>query len=284
MSVVATQSISVWGLSIPITWLSPVESAYLGGLPPKLPTVEWVWDEMDRVWRECGLNNRCALSEQPVGDFYSHPVWLMNGIFTATDPVSVSHRYAIARYLNESGVRSIADFGGGFGEFALALSRLNPGVSVDIVEPYPSRVTLERFANAGNIRVVPDLDRDGYDVVLAQDVLEHVEDPVKLADLIASAVRKNGLVIFANCFYPVIQCHLPATFHLRHTFRFVMKALGLRYVGVVNGAAHAQVFMRTGSLDLAKARRVESLSRVAGPAANLSRMLLSRLKGLVISR
>ena len=117
---------------------------------------------------------------------------------------------------------------------------------------------------------------------LPRDVLEHVEEPILLANKIASAVRKGGIVIFANCFHPVIQCHLPSTFHLRYTFPWVMKALGLRYVGTVEGAEHAQVFRVDGPLDLENARKAERVSRLIGPLVNPLRAVLSWIKrGLV---
>lgn len=278
------KAISIWGFSVPLEWLSETESDYLSSLPEALPAVEWVWAEMDRVWHHYGLNNRKPLSGQPIGDFYSHPVWLMNGIFTALDPISAAHRNAIGRYVHSAGVRVVADYGGGFGELARVITCTDNNVSVSIVEPYPCRVGLERLRNELSIKFVPYLLPNAYDAIVAQDVLEHAEDPLKLALDIASAVREGGLIIFANCFYPVIQCHLPGTFHLRHTFPFVMRALGLRYIGVVDGVAHAQVFIRTGALDPAKARKAESLSKIFGPALNLARRALSWLKCLVVRK
>lgn len=284
MQEVDDKAISIWGFSIPLAWVSQTETDYLSSLPVGLPAVEWVWAEMDRVWHHYGLNSRKPLSGQRVGDFYSHPVWLMNGIFTALDPVSAAHRSAIGRYLLSAGVRVVADYGGGFGELARAITCTDNNVSVSIVEPYPSRVGLERLRNELNIKYVPSLLPSAYDAIVAQDVLEHVEDPLTLVLDIASAVREGGLIIFANCFYPVIKCHLPGTFHLRHTFPFVMKALGLRYVGVVNDVAHAQVFTRIGALDPAKARKAESLSKIFGPALNVARRAMSPLKRVVVRK
>ena len=98
---------------------------------------------------------------------------------------------------------------------------------------------------------------------------------------VAVHVSKKGnygvKFIFANCFYPVIQCHLPKTFHLRHTFPYVMKALGLRFVGSVDGAAHALVFERAAPLSLSNARRAETASRLIGPLLNHTRGLLRAL-------
>lgn len=274
--------ISIWGYSIPKAWITQREADYLKGLPQALPTVEWVWAEMDRIWHEIGLDNSRPLTGQPIGEFYRHPVWLMNGIFTALDPVSNGHREAIARYLAKTGAKVVADYGGGFGELARAVTGVAPGMEVSIIEPYPSRVGLERVQNEARIQFVSDLSGGHYDAIVAQDVLEHVEDPIGLASEIAGAVREGGIVLFANCFYPCIECHLPATFHLRHTFPTVMKALGLSYLGTVVGATHAQAFERAGRRDLARARHAERISRILGPLLNTARETMSRTKRLVV--
>jgi 2-polyprenyl-6-hydroxyphenyl methylase/3-demethylubiquinone-9 3-methyltransferase len=275
--------LKVWGFSVPLDSINSLELEYLSNLPRNLPSVEWVWAELDRVWQAYDLDNMRPLSEQSIGNFYDHPVWLMNGIFTVLDPVSVSHRCAIAKYLKTSNVKSIADYGGGFGELALTINKEIPDASITIIEPYLSSFGLVRLNNTPEIKVVPNLDNGGYDAFVAQDVLEHVEDPVGLAFLMANATGKNGRIIFANFFNPVIQCHLPVTFHLRHTFILVMKALNLRYIGRVGGASHALVFERTGDLNLSRARRVESVSRVIGPTINLTCELLGRAKRLVLN-
>lgn len=263
---------------MPRSCLSQDEARYLIDLPQTLPTVEWVWGEMDRVWQQFGLDNNSPLADQPIGDFYKHPVWLMNGVFTALDPVSASHREAIARSLDASGAKLIADYGGGFGQLALAITRTVPDAKVSIIEPYPSRAGLERLQSEPRIKFASNIAVGSYDAIVAQDVLEHVSDPIRLAGDIAVGVRKGGIVIFANCFFPVIQCHLPSTFHLRHTFPVVMNALGLRYVGRVAGALHALVFEHTGYLDIGRARRAERISRLLGPVLNHAFATMLRIK------
>jgi len=271
-------SICVWGFNIPHSWLEPEDLEYLNGLPDLLPTVDWVWTEMDRVWQQLGLDGTQPLTEQSVGAFYGHPVWLMNGIFTALDPVSASHRKAIASYIRRSGARSVADYGGGFGELAGRIARISPETDVAIIEPYPSRVAQERLRSNSHIRFVPGLADGEYDVIVAQDVLEHVEDPIGLTGKLAAAVRDDGLVILANNFHPVIQCHLPSTFHLRHTFVAVTRALGLRHEGTVANAEHAHVFRRKGPLNLPRARRAETICRLLGPWINEGRRVASDAK------
>jgi hypothetical protein len=42
--------------------------------------------EIDRVWDSYGLDNRKNVSDQEIGSFYSHPVWILNGLFAEVDP------------------------------------------------------------------------------------------------------------------------------------------------------------------------------------------------------
>ena len=239
---------------------------------------------MDRVWDDYGLDNHRPLSAQRIADFYMHPVWLANGIFSAVDPTSLCHRKAIAACLNQLGAKRIADYGGGFGELALQLVRAIPDASVSIIEPYALKAAASRVREEPRIRITPDLAEDSYDAIIAQDVLEHVEDPIWLAYRLSSSVRDGGYVVFANCFFPVIKCHLTSTFHLRHTFKWVMSSMGLRFTGTVAGAEHALLFVRNGAVDLRKARSAERLSRILGPMINVIFRLRDRVARLLASR
>jgi 2-polyprenyl-3-methyl-5-hydroxy-6-metoxy-1,4-benzoquinol methylase len=274
-------NISVWGFKIPYNLVCEKDKVYLINLPKYLPTVEWIWQEMDRVWYLLGLDNGQPPLKQLISDYYCHPVWLMNGIFTALDPVSKLHRKAIAIHLSKTGFKTIADYGGGFGELALTIADTIPEGSISIIEPYPSKVALDRLSNTTRVNFSSQLDFSGYDVVIAQDVLEHIEDPIELAYQLAEATHVNGQVIFANCFYPVIQCHLPITFHLRYTFFWIMKAMGLQYIGKVRDAEHAFVFERIGELNIKKARQAETISKLVGPMINTAQTLISRIKKLI---
>ena len=66
-----------------------------------LLAVEWVWAEVDMVWNSYNLNNRKLLENQAIGDFYSHAVWLMNGVFTSLVSVSEGHRELISQFFIE---------------------------------------------------------------------------------------------------------------------------------------------------------------------------------------
>lgn len=234
-------------------------------------SVESLWQEMDGVWDSLGLYNERPLSDQPIAQFYSHPVWLLNGLFTQADPTSRAHRVAIAKKVASFGAKRIADYGGGFGVLALAIHEVLPDSAVEIIEPFPKEFALRRVEQVGGVSFKPML-QGRYDCVIAQDVLEHVEDPILLASELVASLEVGGYAIFANCFYPVIKCHLPVTFHLRHTFAWVVGALGLEYIGRVPGAEHALLFRRRSAhIKIEAARRREHLSRLIGPSLNAGR-------------
>jgi hypothetical protein len=91
-------------------------------------------------------------------------------------------------------------------------------------------------------------------------------------------LRYGGHYLIANCFFPVIRCHLPQTFHFRHSWDAALKAMGLEPAEKV---AYGRVFVRRGALNLKAARQVEQQSlklwrvtqylpgRLARPLTNL---------------
>lgn len=271
-----SSTVSIWGVELDTESLSSGELRYLNSLPESLPTVDWVWEQIDSVWDGLGLDNSSSLDDQPVGEFYRHPVWLMNGIFSHADPESVGHREAIAEYVASLNAKRVADFGGGFGTLAVRIHQADPNVAVDIVEPFPSQAARRRIASYEGISLVSGAPDRTYDVATAEDVLEHVEEPVDLAVEIVKSVEPGGIAIFASNFTPVIKCHLPSTFHLLHTFPVVMRALGLDYQGVVDGAGHAQIYRVGQTIHPNRAKRAEKVSQTLEPAVRLTRSLVPR--------
>lgn len=272
--------LNIWGEVVPRDIFLENDLDYLGSLTNlPVPEIEWVWAEMDRAWDALNLNNRLPLQSQDIASFYSHPVWIMNAFYAGADPVSVKHRESIARYVSKCGMRRIADYGGGGGELARRISILCPGLKIEIIEPFPSALGKYRVSHLKNVSFSDKLNGK-YDLVLAQDVLEHVENPIGVAEEIYRALGINGVAIFANCFFPVIKCHLPRTFHLRPTFGFIMDLGGLKPRGVVQGAEHAQIFQkqddRTGfpvSVFIA-----EKLSRYLGWILNILASLKKKFR------
>lgn len=274
----------IWDIYIPIHALESNIQDYLRLLPKERPSVEWVWKEMDRIWFQLGLNNLKPLSLEAIGKFYQHPVWAMNGLFTMSDPVSVGHRQAIASFLKSYPCSRVADYGGGFGALAKEIVRQNSTSLVSIIEPFPSSLALSFLDDTQRIKFVPDLSTtQQYDIIVAQDVLEHVEDPIGLAFNLSTALRPGGVIIFANCFYPIIQCHLPCTFHLRHTFPHIMRSMELEYLGKIPNAEHALIFRIKRRVTMRAVRKFERISKIIGPLLNLAHPLAGRLKSFILS-
>lgn len=254
----------LWGENINTDNLSPEIIEYINSLPQEIPPVEWIWQEMDRVWKKYNLNNKLPLQNQKIANFYSHPVWLVNGIFTANDTDSITHRKSIKKYLVKNKIKYVADYGGGSGVLANILAEDN-SIKVDIIEPYPSKYYITKYKENLNIEYLKSFRSNNYECIIAQDVLEHVENPIDLAFNMAKHVKDNGYLIFANCFYPVIECHLPKTFYLRYTFPLVMTAMGLKYIGKIEGAEHALVFQKMTKISLKNAKRVAFLAEKVSP-------------------
>ena len=272
--------INIWGLTLDGDSLTESQKKYIEFLPKDVPSVEWVWAEMDRVWDECGLDNKKPFSEQDIGSFYGHPVWIMNGLFTEIDPASIGHRKAIASYYRDRDILKIADYGGGSGVLAEQVVLGHKNASVDIVEPYASDFFIKKLSAYPTVNFVSDYGHTNYDCVIAQDVLEHVENPIETAYKMSCHVKEGGYVIFANCFYPVIKCHLPSTFYLRHTFRYFMKKMGLVFVERMPGAEHALVYQKKDDLSLEKALNSAPKMKVLGTFLNKIIPIASKIKRL----
>lgn len=207
-------------------------------------SLQQLWALMDLVWDLYGCDQR-RLDPNAYSKFYAHPIWLLNGIFIERDQVSMGHRRAIAAFVADLKPNSIVDFGGGFGTLARLLAEEVPFATVDICEPYPSRQGLEAVNDYASLQFVSSMLPNAYDVLVSTDVLEHVFAPLQLLDKFSNAVKPGGYLLIANCFYPVIKCHLPCTFHLRYTFDCFAWLFGLRPLGPCHGS-HARIYQRSG--------------------------------------
>lgn len=268
-----SDSLTVWGFEVPRELVTETDYRYLADLRTDVPSVEWVWAEMDRIWQSLGLDNTKPLSGQPIDQFYEHPVWIMNGIFTSVDPESATHRRAIAAHISGLSPSSVADYGGGFGELALEIGDACPSADVSIIEPHPFELAKYRLKDRSNIGYTAKPEPHSIDVLVAQDVLEHVEDPIQLAIELVGLARPGGSIVFANHFAPAILCHLPQTFHLLRTFPWVMRSLGLSYRGRIPGAPHAQSYIVPNAIRANRAKVADRASRRVEVAVRTARGL-----------
>lgn len=232
------------------SWLIEVFTRFDG-----YPTLEQLWALMDEPWQEL----RCDpdVMDARIGTYYAHPVWLLNGLFIEQHAQSLNNRRGFTEWVAARSPRRVADYGGGFGGLARMIGAVCPDARIEIIEPHPHPLAIERARRTSNVQYASSLDGQ-YDVLIATDVFEHVPDPLGLAAQTAARLRLGGQYLIANCFAPVIQCHLPRTFHFRHTWDRALQALGLEPADTV---VYGRSFVRRGDLDLSAARAVEQRSR-----------------------
>jgi ubiquinone/menaquinone biosynthesis C-methylase UbiE len=210
-------------------------------------SLEALWALMDQAWHRHSCNNKFPNLER-LACFYRDPVWLLNGIFIESHDLSMRQRRCIAAYAASLNPLRLVDVGGGFGTLARLLAQSIPSASIDICDPFPPEHGLVSCQAYPSIRFISSLPAQSYDVLVSTDVLEHLLDPLTMLAEMINAVKPGGYLIIANCFYPVIACHLPATFHLRYTFDLFCEQLGLRGCGPCPGS-HATVYQRVKIVD-----------------------------------
>jgi 2-polyprenyl-3-methyl-5-hydroxy-6-metoxy-1,4-benzoquinol methylase len=241
-------------------------------------SLEDIWQLMDKVWDELGCDNE-HLNWEKVGLFYAHPIWVLNGLFIEQDSVSMLHRQAISQWISDRTniIHSVVDYGGGFGTLARVISDNGQDLTVDIFEPFPSEIATRNIALYQNIHLVSLLNKK-YDCLVSTDVLEHVENPLQVFSEMINAVNTDGYLIIANCFHPVIKCHLPSTFHLRYTFNIFAKIMGLRVIGNCKDS-HATIYKkeRDQVRNLFLLKIAEMISKAIFPLRETARNIKNKL-------
>ena len=243
--------------------------------------LEQMWYLMDLIWDDFGCDNK-NLNWDSIGKFYSHPVWLLNGLFIEQHEVSMGHRHAISDWIIKNRFKNVVDYGGGFGTLARMVAEKDQNINMNIYEPHPSEFGLKRASEFDNINIIGELSSN-YDCLMSTDVLEHVPDPLNdFANMIKS-VKLNGYLIIANAFYPMIKCHLPQDFHFRYTFNQFAKMMGLEVIGILEGS-HATIFRKVTETEPSwgKIRYFEKLSKIAFPLLEAAKPILRPIKRFII--
>jgi hypothetical protein len=260
--------------------LSPVEKRTLNSffqlLGTNEPTLDDIWLCMDFVWDAQGCDNE-NIDDHKLCQFYNHPVWLLNGLFIEQHDESLNYRNIFSDWVARQNPQRIADFGGGFGTLARIIAAKCPQVQVDVVEPHPHRYALELSKEYPNLVFKPELDGE-YDLLLATDVFEHVTDPLLEIEGSSAHLKIGGQYLIANCFYPVIKCHLPCTFHFRYSWLYLLRRMNLEAGEQV---AYGRVFKKTGFVTSSNVRMQERLSRVLYPVIKYLSVLFSHVRKLV---
>ena len=254
-----TAAVNFMDLADKINWelVSSPAKSYLENISSgyKSLKLEDIWSLMDKAWVECSCVQ--GAGDGQISLFYDHPVWLLNGLFIEQHELSKRHRRDFAHYISSLKPRRVADFGGGFGSLARMTGEICPEAEVHVIEPHPQKTAVALAEKTENVRYMPEL-QGRYDVLVATDVFEHVTDPLLLVESTAGHLRMNGQFVIANCFWPVILCHLPGTFHFRWSWAKAMQKMNLIPMAKV---AYGRAFKKSGPVSAAGAREMERRSR-----------------------
>jgi SAM-dependent methyltransferase len=245
------------------------------------PELEDMWDLMDKVWDEIGCDNK-IIDPEKLQRFYQHPIWTLNGLFIEQHSLSMQHRSAISGWIVQHNINRLLDYGGGFGTFSRLLAEKDSHILIDIYEPYPMNYSIARASGYTNIHFVNSIN-SLYDCIVSIDVLEHVSDPLTIFSQMSKSVKKNGYLIIANNFWPVIKCHLPSTFHLRYTFDTFARLMGLELLGPCEGS-HAHIYQKRKDVPFNwyRIRMYEQVSRILFPFLNILHVFYRRVKKFVL--
>ena len=96
-------------------------------------SIEDMWNLLDEVWFELGCTQNS--DEQELSKYYSHPVWVLNGIHIENNPQSLQAREKFTSWIIEKKFKRIADFGGGFGTLGRMINSKDPSIEINIIEP-----------------------------------------------------------------------------------------------------------------------------------------------------
>jgi len=242
--------------------LTTEEQAYLSQVFSRFsgfPSLKEVWQLMDEQWLAFGCDPEHM--DERVTAFYRHPVWMLNGLFIEQHPLSLKHRQAFTDWIAQQRPARLADFGGGFGGLARFVGQALPDAQVEVIDPHPHPAAIAVAASTPNVRFVPELSGE-YDLLIATDVFEHVPDPIGLAAETAAHLRIGGHYLIANCFQPVILCHLPQLFHFHFAWDPAMRAMGLEPGETVQ---YGRAYRWRGELDVPAARRIGNCGRKLYP-------------------
>jgi len=242
--------------------LTADEEAFLNGVFMRFngyPTLEQMWALLDELWVQYGCDPEKM--DERVTAYYRHPVWVLNGLFIEQHEQSLENRRVFTDWVAQQRPARVADFGGGFGGLARFIGEALPDAQVEVVDPHPHPAAIAVAASTPNVRFVPELSGE-YDLLIATDVFEHVPDPVGLAAETAEHLLRGGQYLIANCFQPVILCHLPQLFYFNAAWDPAMQAMGLQPGERVS---YGRVYRREVHFDIPAARKIANCAKKLWP-------------------
>jgi len=222
---------------------------------------------LDSAWTETNCDK--SLSDTNLTKFYSHPVWILNGIFSESDDESVRNRNLISELVLKMRPVKVADFGGGFGAFARILAKKNPQLIIHVIEPHPNNLALSLSRPYKNLRYCHQFE-GLYDFMIAMDVFEHLKSPLLEVERAARSLRDEGYFFIANNFSPVIRCHLASNFHYKYSWDRLMALMNLREVSTSgHEIPYGKLYQKLANVDSSKANAMNYLSRILYPVLEI---------------
>jgi ubiquinone/menaquinone biosynthesis C-methylase UbiE len=233
-----------------LIWLQGIFERFNG-----FPTLENLWKIMDEIWYEYNCDPKNLDSR--VDNFYSHPVWLLSGLFAEQHQLSLVNRQIFTKWASAKKPKRVADFGGGFGSLARMIAESCPDTFVEVIEPHPHKLAIEKSKEFNNLSYKNNLEGE-YDILIATDVFEHVSDPLGLVAETSMFLKKEGFYLIANHFQPIIKCHLPQSYHLYYSFNYALEAMNFK---IIEKIIYGTVFKLYQKLNLDGARKIEKKSK-----------------------
>jgi glycosyltransferase involved in cell wall biosynthesis/2-polyprenyl-3-methyl-5-hydroxy-6-metoxy-1,4-benzoquinol methylase len=137
---------------------------------------------------------------------------------------------------SEPGIEKVLDYGGGAGYDSAAFAREGFSVSYYDLPSKTAEYARHRFSRRSlDIPVNHSWDSipENFDAIYSTEVLEHIPEPLKHLEFLASRLREGGLLIVTHSFALVgdeFPSHLPANAPLAEGFIARVEALGFRFL------------------------------------------------------
>jgi ubiquinone/menaquinone biosynthesis C-methylase UbiE len=211
------------------------------------PTIEELWRVLDRVWEDMKVNGG---NQRSLINYYSHPIWLYNGLMMEVDQVCVKKRYEIVSLAKKFDPQSILDMGGGTGALLkIAHEELPTVLRLDLVDISAKLKSCicEGLRPFGRIRVL-DYSAPPYDIVFSTEVMEHLPNPFEALSTINHSLKRGGVLIGTWSFYPMMKAHLPGNFCLERFFHRFVPLFGFRFLEKVKTGSFIFIFEKMKDL------------------------------------
>ena len=115
--------------------------------------------------------------------------------------MSISNREVFTKWVYDKKPKRVADYGGGFGSLARMIAKSCVDTEVEVIEPHPHDLAFEKAKCYKNLNYKKKLEGE-YDIIIATDVFEHVQDPLGLAAETSKFLKKNGYYIIEDYKHP----------------------------------------------------------------------------------